>query len=299
MKNMVAIVLVIGLTTAAGQEGNLQPYLLHQVTTGNLTQTADQVAASLEAAGLQVLGRYQPAGDSLRLVLAITGDDLLAAVADGKPSAGFAAALRVAITRQDGQLVVSSQNPHYWANAYFQSDYPAVAGRIDAFTELLVKTLSGDQSGGGSAFGSDQDLDADDLRRYHYMFGMPYFEDLVELATFPSFDEAVATIEANLASSQVAHQVFQVQVPGKAIRLYGIALGGERGEGRFLPIIDIADQKHTAFLPYGLLVMDGEVVMLHGRFRIALSYPDLTMATFTKIMATPGDIKKMMQALTE
>ncbi len=117
MKQILAIVLGIGLSTAAGQEGNLQPYLLHQVTTGNLTQVADQVAADLEAAGLQVLGRYQPAGDSLRLVLAITGDDLLAAVADGQPSAGFAAAMRVAVTQQEGRLVVSSQNPPYWANA--------------------------------------------------------------------------------------------------------------------------------------------------------------------------------------
>ena len=58
--------------------------------------------------------------------------------------------------------------------------------------------------------------------------------------------------------------------------LYGIALKGETGEGQFVPIIDIAQQKHVTFLPYELLVVGKEVRMLHGRFRIALSLPDLT-----------------------
>lgn len=299
MKQMLAIVLAIGLSTAAGQEGNLQPYLEYSFPGADIQAATEEISGRIEAAGLMILGRYSPAGDPGKVVIAVTGDDLLAAVASGSPTAGFAAALRVAITWQDSQLVVSSQNPPYWANAYFQSDYPAVAGLIEAFAQSLDQALSSDPSGAVTPFGSEQGLDVGDLRHYHYMFGMPYFEDLVKLATFPSFEEAAATIEKNLATSEVASKVFEVQAPGKAVRLYGIALGGERGEGRFLPIIDISHRTHTAFLPYGLLVMDGEVVMLHGRFRIALSYPDLTMGTFTKIMSTPGDIKKMMQALTE
>ena len=54
-----------------------------------------------------------------------------------------------------------------------------------------------------------------------------------------------------------------------------------------MPIIDIAQQKHVTFLPYELLVVRKEVRMLHGRFRIALSFPELGMGTFTKIMSTP------------
>jgi hypothetical protein len=37
--------------------------------------------------------------------------------------------------------------------------------------------------------------------------------------------------------------------------------------------------------------------MLHGRFRIALSFPDLTMGTFSKIMSTPGDIEEAMRQI--
>ena len=66
-----------------------------------------------------------------------------------------------------------------------------------------------------------------------------------------------------------------------------------------MPIIDIAQQKHVTFLPYELLVVGKEVLMLHGRFRIALSFPDLTMGTFTKIMSTPGEIEDLLSSLTK
>ena len=39
--------------------------------------------------------------------------------------------------------------------------------------------------------------------------------------------------------------------------------------------------------------------MLHGRFRFALYWPELTMSTFTKIMSSPGDVEDFMEAITE
>jgi hypothetical protein len=90
-----------------------------------------------------------------------------------------------------------------------------------------------------------------------------------------------------------------VEIPGKNLRLYGFSLSGEKGETHFMPIIDTSEPKHTAFLPYEFLVMDKEVHMLHGRFRIALSFPDLKMGTFTKIMSTPGDIKDLLKSVVE
>lgn len=88
-------------------------------------------------------------------------------------------------------------------------------------------------------------------------------------------------------------------IRGTQLTLYGFALSGETGEGNFMPKIDLASPKHTAFLPYELLVDDNEAHMLHGRFRIALSFPDLTMGTFTKIMSMPGDIEDLLKQLAE
>jgi hypothetical protein len=68
----------------------------------------------------------------------------------------------------------------------------------------------------------------------------------------------------------------------------------EEGEKHFLPIIG---EDHLAAMPYEIIIQGKEATMLHGRYRIALHWPDLTMGTFTKIMSTPGDVKKVMKDL--
>lgn len=64
-----------------------------------------------------------------------------------------------------------------------------------------------------------------------------------------------------------------------------------------MPKIDIGSPKHTGFLPYELLIVGNKAYMLHGRFRIALSFPDLTMSQFMKIVSTPGYIEEKMTAV--
>ena len=129
------------------------------------------------------------------------------------------------------------------------------------------------------------------------MIGMEKFGDVVKLNEFDSFEDAISTVDQNLAESE--NFVYSVEFANSKIKLYGIAVDGEKGEDHFLPIIDITSPKHTAFLPYELLVIDNKAVMLHGRYRIALSFPDLTMMTFSKIMSTPGDIKYVLKEYTK
>ena len=52
-------------------------------------------------------------------------------------------------------------------------------------------------------------------------------------------------------------------------------------------------------MPYEIILQGKTASILHGRYRIALHWPELTMGTFMKIMSTPGDIKNTMQGLTE
>ena len=109
----------------------------------------------------------------------------------------------------------------------------------------------------------------------------------------------MVAIEKNLQSSDTCSKLFDRDLPGKEVKLYGIALKGETGEGQFVQIIDIAKQKHVTFLPNEFLVVGKEVRMLHGRSRIALSFPDLTIGTFTKIMSMPGEIEDLLSSLTK
>lgn len=130
--------------------------------------------------------------------------------------------------------------------------------------------------------------------------GMPYFDDTVELEDFDSYNAALAKVDASVKSGTPnLKMVYKVSIPGKDLTLYGFGLSGENGESQFMPIIDGGSPKHTAFLPYEVLVMGDEVHILHGRFRIALAFPDLTMGTFSKIMSTPGAIEELLEQLVD
>ena len=132
------------------------------------------------------------------------------------------------------------------------------------------------------------------------MFGMPYFDDTIELGDFDNYTAALAKVESSVKKGiPNVKMVYKVAIPGKELTLYGFALSGADGESRFLPIIDINKPKHTAFLPYEILVMGNKVYMLHGRYRIAISFPDLTMGTFSKIMSTPGNIEDLLKQLVK
>jgi len=37
--------------------------------------------------------------------------------------------------------------------------------------------------------------------------------------------------------------------------------------------------------------------MLHGKYRIAIYWPEMTMGTFMKISSTPGDIEDMLEVI--
>ena len=74
------------------------------------------------------------------------------------------------------------------------------------------------------------------------------------------------------------------------------ARGEGIGESHFLEIIG---KKHLAAMPYEIILQGNTATMLHGRFRFASHWPELTMGTFTKIMSTPGDVEDFLQALTE
>ena len=296
MKSWWIIIVALFLAGWAHAAEGLQPYLLLDETQGNSRVNLTELKEGLEEEGFVVLGSYEPAEDSRRKVLSFTHPKLLKVVSGLRETAGYFSVWRMALTEAETGTEISLQNPEYWGNAFLQDEYPVAESTVkELISRILVAFGSGSLN---KAFGSCQEFSAEDLREYHYMFSMPYFEDQVELGEFESHNHALETIETNLRNSENCIKVFRQTVKSQETVLYGIGLKGATGEGHFLPIIDIAEHKHTAFLPYELLVNGKKVYMLHGRFRIAVSFPDLTMMTFGKIMSTPGDIEALMATLT-
>jgi len=299
MRRIIALSLMLVVLTSGVWGQNLKPYILGAQSSESLEVIKDKTRSSLQTAGFSLLGEYQPAHDETRYVFIINSPEMLDAVTEMGDLTGFAAALRVALTLETGLVNISYVNPIYLGNAYFQKSYKEVAEKFQTVEENLIAAMTDLGTVVNEPFGVEEALKPKEVGRYHYMFGMEYFEDVVELNEFSSFSVGKSIIESKLSKGGNTKLIYTVEVPEKDLKLYGIALNGPAGEEKFLPIIDISSPKHTAFLPYEILLMGDTAVMLHGRYRIALAFPDLTMTTFGKIMSTPGDIEDLMRSVTE
>ena len=279
---------------------NLKPYILGIESTESVSVLKGKVKANMIKNNLKVVGEYQPANDKNRWIIVFTSTELQSAVKTVGGITGFAATLRVALTNEGGKTKVSYTNPKYWGNAYFQDNFSKVASKYVTVTSHLESAMKTTGSFVGTPFGSEKGLTVKELQGYHYMMGMPYFEDTIELEDFDSYTAAVSKIDASVkAGKPNLKMIYKVTIPGKNLTLYGFALSGSTGESQFMPIIDQGTPKHTAFLPYEVLVNGDEVIIMHGRYRIAIAFPDLTMGTFSKIMSTPGSIEELLEQLVD
>jgi uncharacterized protein (DUF302 family) len=295
IKSILLIITFIGYATfSMGQKW--MPYTLGLTSTKDIQTVSMEVEKNLISQGFQVLGKYTPAHNKQTKVIAFTSDEIIDAAKKIGDLAGFASAWRMAFTMEDGKTIVSYNTPQYWGNAYFRKDFNKVKDIYDNLSEKLHKTMIACGGNEPSYFGSEEGLEAKRLQYYRYKVLMPRFGSTDIVGKFDNFEEAVKTIEGNLQSqSDNFTKVYTIKLPGKNIQLYGIGLKGEDGEQKFMPKIDFKNPHHTAFLPYEILVVDKKVHMLAGKYRIAISFPDLSMGTFMKIVSTPGDINNYME----
>ncbi|HKJ88054.1 MAG TPA: hypothetical protein VKA48_06065 [Gammaproteobacteria bacterium] len=266
------------------------------VTGGSIDQVVSKVKGALGDAGFNVVGSYHPLGKGDRAVVVVTDPAMLKAIKahpttdrGGHTIAG--AGLRVGVYKpQKAPAEVSYTNPTYLYSAYFQGDYSKVKSQAKDAQDRLQQALGGIGQGAGKGFGGK----VKELTHYHYMIFMPYFEDDIELATHSDFQSAVRAVRSNLGQG-VAHtkKVYEVMMPGSKLAVFGVAMNGKKkGTPSWYPKLI---QRHVAALPYEVYVVGNKTYMLHGRYRIALSWPELTMATFSNIMDAPGNIEDVMR----
>jgi hypothetical protein len=260
------------------------------------TVPAAEVEKKLTEAGFEIVGQYEPYTGAK--VIVITSDELKEAAADST-FGGYGAVQRVAITdkgdgkKGDGKKVVSYTNPTYWANAYQMND------DLNDVGVKLEKAL-----GNANEFGSKKGLTKKKLRKYHYAPFMPYFTDPVLLATHASHEKAVSAVEAGLKGEKGNQNqtkfVYRVDIAETNETLFGMQVLGDSdgADAKLMSIINkfTGKPEHTAYMPYEILVSGKKVYMLHGKFRIAISFPNLKMMQFMKIKSAPGAIEKAAKA---
>jgi len=299
MKKWLILALVFFLVSLMVEAANLKPYIMAGIEKGDYAATVKKVEKALENAGFKIVGKYSPMQDPNRTVICATHALIEKSVLSVGGLTAFASVIRFGVYRNGNDIEISYINPFYWANAYYRIDFPKVEDNYSTLNRKIRDLFSTLKDPRFSGFGSKNGKSIEKLRKYSYMIGMPKFDKVVTIAEKFDYNQMLSRIRKNLATGMGGTvPVYEVSYPGKKLTLFGVGLWGSKGEKKFLPVIDFHQPRHVAFLPYELLVMKDRVVMLHGRFRIALSFPDLTMGTFMKIVSTPGDIANSMRILT-
>lgn len=290
-RRALALLLALLALPALAADDGLKPFVLAWRGAGDPAAVAADVRTKVVAAGFEVAGSYQPYPGATVLVVT---SGLLKGAAAAVPGASYGAAQRVTVTKVGEEVQVAFTNPTYMQFAYrMKTDLSSQERKL---SEALGRLEAYGPSGGKTP---------KELKGYHYMIGMPYFDDPVTIATFPTHAEAVAAVEAGLAAGRGgASKVSRIDLPGTEDVLFGVALTeGCGGDASVMQEIDFKPLRSTGHLPYDLLVSGGKVLALHAKFRIAVNFPDLSMMgshSFMGIRCAPdaieGSLKKVAAA---
>lgn len=295
MKRIILSSIFLFLSTTILVSQEIAPYIKVGESTNGIEAVANQVRSALTMNSFSILGEYTPASNSKLRVITFTNDALKNTVVKVKDRGALAAIFKVGLNEKDGKTVVSYTNPEYILRAYLNKNYESNKNTYQQFSKDVKSALK-EIGNEFASFGGA--IKADKLGKYHYKIMMPYFSDPITLNEFSSFEEGLKTIQKNLSQQKGnTQQVYTLVYPDQQVAVFGIGLlNEEKGEANFLPKIG---DDHVAALPYELILQGNTATMLHGRYRIALHWPDLTMGTFMKIMSTPGDIKDTFQTICE
>ena len=285
------IILLLIDFTAISQE--LSPYIKVGESNETIQKISDKIISALKNDSFTILGSYNPSGKTSLKVIAFTNTDLKNTVVKITDRGALAAVFKIGLVQKNGKTTISHTNPDYILRAYLGDNYNTYKATFQKFSTTLKKALSGI---GSEFIPFGGTVNADKLKKYHYKIMMPYFSDPITLNEFSSFDEGLRIIEKNLkAQKGETKQVYKLLFKSNEVAVFGVGLKSKKdGEAYFLPKIG---ETHGAALPYEIILQGKKATMLHGKYRIALHWPELTMGTFMKIMSTPGNIEETLEGL--
>jgi len=229
-------------------------------------QTQAEVEKSLKEVGFDVIGSYDAMQNSDYRIIIYTSTQLKQL--SSKSNRTFAAVQKVMISKNDNSLILT--NPEYYLKAMLQDD----------INEALARQVSNRLKAAFNLSNGDYSMEGSELSGFHFMFGMPYYEDMLEVA---SGDNLNSKLKQN-ASNNI---VFELKVANAT--LYGISMNAKNGEKDYIGTLK--EEKSSAFLPYMVMIKDNKAMILHPKYYLALSLPKLTMGEFMNIMETPTHIE--------
>ncbi len=292
--SIVIFSLLLSTGSAIAQKQTIKPFVLASSGGSGLAETTQLVADKLAAAGFEIAGQYSPVPDTNIIVVT---NDQLKTLSSATDRGVYAVGQRISISQKDGAVEVGFVNPLYIQHAY----------RLEADMQPVYDSLSATLGFESTCGGGNKKMTAKKLRKYHYMMTMPYFDDPSELGSFDSHEDAIAAVENGLArDGDGLTQVYRIDIPGKQQTVFGVGMTttGEDDEdideAHQIGIVDFEGCQKRAYFPYEVLVTGNEVEALHMKFRMAVHFPDLSMAGkhgFTKLMSSPKAIEKALEKM--
>jgi len=230
---------------------------------------ADAATAKLTEAGFEVVTAYKVDKKGEYTSVVFTNAAMKAAA--NKADRGFAGVLRLLVNNEKQEISIT--NPVYFGKAFMQDefDYQAALAIEKSLTDAF-----------GALKGSADQWEYEGLAGYHFMMGMPYYEESAVLAE----GDNTELLEKAKAYKKGKNLIFELQI-GEGRTLLGYELG--RKTSKFVKKIGY---QNAGLLPYTVLIEDGKAKMLAAKYYIAISYPQLTMGEFMTIASVPGAIEK-------
>ena len=232
------------------------------------------VKSNLKNNGFDLIGEYDAMANPNYHIIVYTSNELKSMAS--KKNRAFSAVQKVLLDKVANKLVLT--NPDYFCRAFMQDDLNTQ--NLSKINLKLKKAFHYSLKGG------DDKLDSDDLSGYHFMFGMPYYEDMIEVATADNLENI---LEKN-AKDKI---VFKLEL--KNATLYGIKQDTVNGEKSYLSAIK--QESKSAFLPYMVMIQDNKAYILHAKYYLAVSLPQLSMGEFMTISDAPGNIEDYFGSL--
>ncbi|MDD5405934.1 MAG: hypothetical protein PHE73_03200 [Sulfurovaceae bacterium] len=221
----------------------------------------------LASAGFEVVGTY-PSFDNGTTIL-YTNSTMKADAS--KNDLGFAAVGRILIDEENHQIHID--NPVYFGAAFLRSNYNhAHALNILSSLEKVFGTLKN----------SDDAYEFEELPKYHFMIGMPYYNDMNTIA-----QDSTTKLVAKAKASKDTISIVQIDK-----NRYVAFMQIDKRTSSFVKKIGV---QNSEILPWAVLIENGKAKALNAKYLIAISYPLLTMTEFMTIATVPDAITQSLK----
>ena len=221
----------------------------------------------LKKAGFTILAEKKIDNDTSSIIF--TNKDL-EAMGEKSP---FIADLRALVDHKNKKVTI--QNPIYFGKAFMQENYNSQKAK--SVLKAINHTFANLKA-------SKDKLKATLLPNYQFMFGMPYYKDMITVAKAKTSDALVAKIDKK--------SLVYSQKVGKDSYIIGLNLN--RSVESF---IDKIGKENATLLPYPVMVQNGEAKILDPKYYIAISYPMLKMSQFMSISSVPDEIVENIKSI--